>query len=49
MTRDELEEEVFKRLHIGAPTDIPIIKDALKRKPTSQLEDILARMKAEGR
>lgn len=31
MTREELEEEVFKRLHIGKESDIPIIRDALKR------------------
>ncbi len=49
MTREELETEVFKRLRIGQPGDTPIIKDALKRKPTKDLEDILNRMKAAGR
>jgi hypothetical protein len=49
MTREELEEEVFKRLRVGADTDIPIIRDALKRKPTKDLERILEAMKKEGR
>lgn len=49
MPRDELEEEVFKRLRIGRPSDIAIIRDAIKLKPTNELEDILKRMKEAGR
>ena len=49
MTREELEEEVFRRLRIGKPPDIPIIRKALTLKPTADLEDILRRMKEEGR
>jgi len=49
LTREQLEEEVFKRLRIGKPGDVPLIRDALKRKPTHDLEHILRRMKEEGR
>lgn len=48
-TREELEEEVFKRLRVTRDADIPIIRDALKLKPRAELEDILKRMKEEGR
>ena len=49
MDRKQLEEEVYKRLSITKPSDEPIIRDALKMKPTADLEDILDRMKKEGR
>lgn len=49
MDREQLEEEVFRRLRIGKPPDEPLIRDALKMKPTEELEDILDRMKKEGR
>ncbi len=45
----DLEEEVFKRLRIGKESDIAIIRDAIKLKPTGDLEDILHRMKEAGR
>ena len=49
MDREQLEEEVYKRLKITRAVDDPIIRDAIKAKPTANLEDILERMKEVGR
>ena len=49
MTKEELEEEVFKRLRFGKESDKPLVRDALKQKTTTELEDILKRMKEAGR
>lgn len=49
MDRAELEQEVLKRLHEDRPTQIEMLRDAVKMKTTAQLEDILERMKKEGR
>lgn len=49
MERVELEQEVFKRLRIGKPGDIDIVRRSVEMKTTKELEDILERMKAEGR
>ena len=48
MTKQELEAEVFKRLNTGN-SDEDIVKSALKRCSITKLEDILSRMKADGR
>jgi hypothetical protein len=50
MERKELEQEVIKRLKIDKDSSfIPTIKKSLKLKDTKELEDILERMKADGR
>ena len=49
MTRDELEQEVLRRLKIKKASDIKPVVRSLKLKSTKALEDILERMKAEGR
>lgn len=47
--RAELEQEVLKRLQEDRPAQIEMLQDALKLKTTAQLEDMLERMKKEGR
>lgn len=49
LDRDKLENEIFKRLHIGQPSDIPVVRKSLQMKTTPQLEDLLKRMKEAGR
>ena len=49
MDRLELEQEVIKRLREDRPAQVEILQDALKLKTTVQLEDMLERMKKEGR
>jgi len=46
--RKTLEQEVLKRL-IMRSCDMPIMKRAIRLKPTSELEDTLRRMKEGGR
>ncbi len=48
MDRKTLETEVIRRLRTRS-CDIPVLKRAIKLKPTPELEDILKRMKEEGR
>jgi hypothetical protein len=49
MKRNELEQEVLRRLKIKKAKDINPVARSLKLKTTKALEDILERMKAEGR
>lgn len=48
MNRLQLEKEVLHRLHLKRAVDIPIMKRAIKLKPTADLEKILEKMNAEG-
>lgn len=46
MDRDELEREILKRMPtVQSDWDTDIIKNALRKKSTEQLEDLLKRMK----
>ena len=47
--RIELEGDVFMRLRALKPGHEPIIRNAFVYKTDSELEDMLERMKAEGR
>jgi len=49
MDRQELEQEVLKRLPETRPAQVDMLRDAMKLKTTVQLEDILKRMKEAGR
>jgi hypothetical protein len=49
MDRLALESEVLKRLQIEKPCHIPVFKRAIRQKPTPVLEQMLEKMKAEGR
>jgi hypothetical protein len=48
-TREQLEREVFEKLHIQTSSSIPAIKKAISMKTTAELEDLLKRMNAAGR
>ena len=47
--RTELEQEVLKRLLEDRPAQVEMLRDALRLRTTAQLEDMLERMKKEGR
>jgi hypothetical protein len=49
MERGQLEQEVFNRLPIRTLYDAEILKKAIPLKTTEELEDILKRMKEQGR
>lgn len=49
MDRTELEQEIIKRLPEDRPAQVEMLRDALRLKSTAQLEDMLERMKKEGR
>lgn len=47
--RDKLEQEILDRMPTLRPYDMPVMQDAMSRKTDAQLEDILKRMKEDGR
>lgn len=49
LTRDQLEQKIIDKLQNVTPRDVPLLKDALSRRTTAWLEDLLARMKEAGR
>lgn len=49
MTRQELEQSIIDRMPTLRNCDIPVIQNAMSMKTTAQLEDILKRMKEDGR